>query len=144
MPAAPGGTGTQKRCGKINVPMSEDDKSEIRVEDRRHFDKEGNPISQEEGKTSTETEERRAEPRRSTGPPPKIDFASLVKIYVQSALVHMGELEDPVEHKTTENLEAARQMIDIIELLRDKTKGNLTPQEDHYVEGVLFDLRMRY
>ena len=127
------------------MAKEEEENHEIRVEDRRHFDKEGNPLRPEKPEeTQPATEKPRTEERRSTPPPPKIDFVSLVFFYVQSALVHLGELEDPVQHQTIENFDAARQMIDIVELLKEKTKGNLTPQEDHYIETMLFDLRMRY
>jgi hypothetical protein len=120
--------------------MGEEDKNNIRVEDRRFFDKEGNPVQQEQAA------EPEAVPKveNPASPPPRIDFPSFVFIYVQTALVHLGELEDPVEGKVVENLEAARQIIDILDMLKEKTKGNLSKQEDQYFESVLFDLRMRY
>jgi hypothetical protein len=126
--------------------MSEEkEKPDLRVEDRRHFDREGNPIRSEESSDPQFTSSRSdAKPGPGSEERPKIDFASLVFLYVQTALIHLGELEDPVEKKISQNLEAARQMIDIVELLREKTKGNLTPQEDQYTEKVLFDLRMLY
>lgn len=117
----------------------EEDKNEVRVEDRRFFDKDGNPIRQESSE-----EAKASQGEKFSGPPPKIDFPSFLFIYVQTALVHLGELEDPVEGKAVENLEAARQIIDILDMLKEKTKGNLTTQEDQYFQTVLFDLRMRY
>ena len=121
--------------------MGEEDKNNIRVEDRRFFDKDGNPLQQEQG---TESKTIPKEEKPESPPPPKIDFASFVFIYVQTALVHLGELEDPVEGKVVENLEAARQIIDILDMLKEKTKGNLSKQEDQYFESVLFDLRLRF
>jgi hypothetical protein len=122
----------------------EEEKNDIRVEDRRHFDKDGNPREEAGEPVKEQVKEPRREDRKASAPPPKIDFPSLVFLYVQSTLIHLGELEDPVQKKAIENLDAARQMIDIIELLRDKTKGNLTTQEDRYLQEALFDLRMRY
>ena len=117
----------------------EEDKNDIRVEDRRFFDKNGNPI-REEG--TNETRPTRGE--KSSTPPPKMDFDSFLFMYVQTALVHLGELEYPVEGKAEENLQAAAQIIDTLDMLKEKTRGNLTQQEDQYFETVLFDLRMRF
>ena len=125
----------------------ENEKNELRVEDRRSFDKEGNPIRRDEASES---------PSDSAGPdqvvteqssgrsPVPIDFSSLVFIYVQTALVQLGELGEPGQTRPVINLDAARQMIDIIDLLRVKTHGNLTSQEEQYVEKALFDLRLLY
>ncbi|MCI0412406.1 DUF1844 domain-containing protein [bacterium] len=124
----------------------ENEKNGVRVEDRRFFDKDGNPIRQDERQSpqqpSAASEQKEKEETRT--PHVKIDFASLVFLYVQTTLMHLGELEDSADHKVPQNLEAAQQMIDTLELLQEKTRGNLTPQEDQYLQGVLFDLRMRY
>lgn len=127
---------------------SENEKSDVRVEDRRFFDKEGNPIREEESQPSQEPVSTPTsgsqQKEESEAPPAKVDFASLVFLYVQTTLVYLGEIEDPTGQKKMENLKAAQQTIDILELLQEKTRGNLTPQEDQYLQGVLFDLRMRY
>jgi Domain of unknown function (DUF1844) len=127
---------------------SENEKSEVRIEDRRFFDKEGNPIREAESQSSeTPVSTQSSEPKHkeeTEAPPPKIDFASLVFLYFQSTLMYLGEVEDPAGKKMTQNLPAAQQTIDTLELLQEKTRGNLTPQEDQYLQGVLFDLRMRY
>jgi len=117
----------------------EDKEDEIRVEDRRFFDKEGNPVRGEESDATVKGSE-----ENPTSPPPKIDFASFLFMHVQAALVHLGELKDPVDSKQQENLDAARQIIDVLEMLEEKTRGNLNPHEAQYLEGVLFDLRMHY
>lgn len=126
---------------------SENEKSEVRVEDRRFFDKEGNPIREGEPQSSQESASSTTEPTQKEqidAPLPKIDFASLVFLYVQTTLMYLGEIEDPAGQKLAQNLSAAQQTIDTLELLQEKTRGNLTPQEDQYLQGVLFDLRMRY
>ena len=117
----------------------EDEKEEIRVEDRRFFDKEGNPVRQEE--ENTKQSPRTAPPQ---GPPPPMDFGSFLLIYLQTALIHLGELDDPIEKKSNVNLDAARQIIDILDMLKEKTRGNLNQAEAQYLEHMLFDLRMRY
>ena len=123
----------------------EKDNSELRVEDRRHFDKEGNPVKNEETRTEEAVPpEKPSEFEETSSQAPQIDFPSLIFIYVQSALVHLGEVEDPISRKKSSNLSAARQMIDILELLQEKTRGNLTTQEEQYIEKALFDLRLIY
>jgi hypothetical protein len=125
----------------------ENEKTDLRVEDRRNFDKDGNPIRREEDKerpASTNSDQEKNQQPSSASPPVQIDFSSLVFIYVQTALVHLGELEEPGQSKASVNLDAARQVIDIIDLLRVKTRGNLTSQEEQYLEKALFDLRLLY
>ncbi len=124
----------------------EKEKNDLRIEDRRYFDKEGNPIQSEEAPASVEPAGATQHQHKETSnhPQPKIDFPSLIFIYVQTALIHLGELEDPVQQKSVENFDAARQMIDILELLQEKTRGNITAQEDQYLEKALFDLRLLY
>ena len=77
--------------------------------------------------------------------PEPISFATLVILLVRLAAIHLGDVEDPTTGKPAEvNLEGAQQMIDLLAMLEQKTKGNLTPQEATILERVLFELRMRY
>jgi hypothetical protein len=82
------------------------------------------------------------------GPPagelPKIDFATFVLSLSHSALVHLGDAPDPSGNVTHPNLELARQTIDLLALLEEKTRGNLVGQEEHVLSHALYDLRMRY
>jgi hypothetical protein len=61
-----------------------------------------------------------------------------------SALIQLGEVQDPFTEKTAKNLPLAKQTIDLIGMLKEKTKGNLTPEEGKMIEYILYDLRMRY
>ena len=77
--------------------------------------------------------------------PPKIDFSTFVLSLGTSALFHMGLIEDPETGKPVEpNLPLARQTIDTIEMLQEKTVGNLQPEEAHLIESLLYELRMRF
>jgi Domain of unknown function (DUF1844) len=77
--------------------------------------------------------------------PSAINFASFVLSLAHTAAVHFGDVPDPVSGTTaTPNLAAAQQMIDILALLEEKTRGNLTPQERQLLEQLLFELRMRF
>ena len=78
------------------------------------------------------------------GPLPEIDFTHFMFSLSTSALIQLGEIEDPFTKKLVKNLPLAKQTIDLIGLLNEKTKGNLTPDEEKVMEHLLYDLRMRY
>jgi hypothetical protein len=74
-----------------------------------------------------------------------ISFVAFVLSLAHTAAVHFGDVPDPVSgEKGQANLPAAQQMIDILSLLDEKTRGNLTAEERQLLEQVLFELRMRY
>jgi hypothetical protein len=76
---------------------------------------------------------------------PKPDFAGFLISLGSSAFVHMGLIPDPESGKPrTPNLAVARQTIDMIELLEEKTRGNLSPDEATLLRNLLTDLRMRF
>ncbi|MBI5482540.1 MAG: DUF1844 domain-containing protein [Deltaproteobacteria bacterium] len=75
---------------------------------------------------------------------PEIDFATFILSLGTSALYHLGEMPGPDGEKPTQNLPLARQTIDILALLRDKTKGNVSPDEAQLLDSLLYDLRMKY
>ena len=75
---------------------------------------------------------------------PSIDFATFVLSLSHSALMHLGEVPDPDTNATQVDLVLAKQNVDILGLLEEKTKGNLTGDEERLLAQVLFDLRMRY
>lgn len=78
------------------------------------------------------------------GPLPEIDFTSFIFSLSTSALIQLGEIQDPFTQKLVRNLPLAKQTIDLIGMLKEKTKGNLTPGEERVIEYVLYDMRMRY
>ncbi len=75
---------------------------------------------------------------------PSIDFATFVLSLSHSALMHLGEVPDPDTNQTVVDLPLAKQNIDILGLLEEKTKGNLTGDEERLLAQVLFDLRQRF
>ncbi len=77
-------------------------------------------------------------------PLPEIDFNSFIFSLSTSALIQLGEIQDPFTQKSVKNLPLAKQTIDLIGMLKEKTKGNLTPEEEKVIEYVLYDLRIRY
>jgi len=79
-------------------------------------------------------------------PPPPIDFATFVLSLGTSALYHLGLVEDPQtgEKNPRPNVPLARQTIDTIEMLRDKTRGNLSDEESRLLDSLLYELRMQF
>ena len=74
-----------------------------------------------------------------------ISFPAFVLSLAHTAAVHFGDVPDPVSGEAAEpNLEAALQMIEILGLLEEKTRGNLTLEERQLLEQILYELRMRY
>lgn len=76
---------------------------------------------------------------------PDISFTQFVISLATSAAIHFGDAAEPGGQKLTEpNLEGARQMIEILALLEEKTKGNLTAEERQVLDQVLYELRLRF
>ena len=75
----------------------------------------------------------------------ELTFTSFVLSLAGTAAVHFGDLQDPATGRTSPpNLEGASQMIEILALLDQKTRGNLTAEERQVLEQVLYELRMRF
>ncbi len=82
--------------------------------------------------------------RASAGVAPEITFGTFVVGLSTQALVHLGEIPDPLSGQPSADLPAAQQLIDIIAILKEKTRGNLDHDEDTLLETILFELRMKY
>lgn len=76
--------------------------------------------------------------------PAELDFSTFVISLATSAQVGMGTVPHPETNQAAQNLPAAKQMIDILALLQEKTKGNLTDDESSLLEQVLYTLRVHY
>jgi len=133
-------------------------KPSIKVTDRRHFTLDGErrtdvddepesaaPVAapQPTGTPQPKADEPRFE-RRALDEPEGVDFTMLINAMAQPALLYLGEIPHPATGQPTLDLEGARIQIDMLDLLRVKCRGNLTPQEDNLLESVLHQLRMRY
>ena len=74
-----------------------------------------------------------------------LSFTAFVISLASSAAIHFGDLPDPNTGQLAElDLDGAAQMIEILGLLQDKTRGNLTSEEHEVLEQVLYELRMRF
>jgi hypothetical protein len=74
----------------------------------------------------------------------KMDFSTFVLSLNASALIHLGDIPDPQSKERTVNLPAAKHTIEILEIIKGKTKGNLDREEEKLLDDVLFNLRMKY
>ena len=74
---------------------------------------------------------------------PKLDFSTFVMSLIGSAYVHMGDAPNP-EGEPERNLLLARQDIDLLGVLQEKTRGNLTGEEERLLDQAVYDLRMRF
>ena len=144
--------------------MSEEEKG-FKVKDRRIFsddDKESEskdegtqaqPVTDEgaQAQPSTEkTEESEAaEPSKTDASEeqpqfPEINFPTFVVSLNASALLHLGAIEDPTTGQKAKNLPMAKQTIDILSMLEEKTAGNLNNEEKNLLKNILYDLRLMY
>jgi hypothetical protein len=135
----------------------EDEKGFI-IKDRRRFDDSGEarpetpreqaPAKPQESKPEAQAAEpRQDEKAQGTSTEqsfPELNFSTFVFSLGTSAMYHFGDFPDPVTKKAERNLEAAKQTIDILAILKDKTKANLSEDEERLLESLLYELRMRY
>lgn len=75
---------------------------------------------------------------------PEVTFTALVMSFNTSALFHLGEISDPATGAKSLDLVLAKHTIDTLKLLEEKTKGNLSGEEQDLLRHVLYDLKMRY
>ena len=75
---------------------------------------------------------------------PPLEFSSLVMLLYFPALVQLGLVEDPTTGARRESLDLAKRNIDLLDLLKDRTKGNLEPEEQQFLDGVLDQLKLAY
>jgi hypothetical protein len=144
--------------------MSEEEKGFV-VKDRRIFTEEDKeteagdekaqtqPSTDENAQSAPATEKTREpeapEPSKTDASEeqpqfPEINFPTFVVSLNASALLHLGAIEDPTTGQKTKNLPMAKQTIDILSMLEEKTAGNLNNEEKNLLKNILYDLRLMY
>ena len=73
-----------------------------------------------------------------------ISFISFLLSLHTSALIHLGVIPDPLSKKRSQVLDLARQNIGLLEMLKDKTEGRRTPEENNLLDNILYELRLAY
>lgn len=74
----------------------------------------------------------------------KMDFSGFILSLNASALIHLGEIPDPHSKKREVNIPAAKHTITILEILAEKTEGNLTEEEKQLLDDMIYNIRMKY
>jgi len=124
----------------------------FKVEDRRRFSSETGapretvePVEATHGADEKKPFEESGEKTAAASEGlPEISFSAFVISLSTQALMHLGEIANPLSGKMEPDMPVAKQLIDIIGVLREKTRGNLDSGEEKLMEDVLFDLRMKY
>ena len=125
--------------------MSDDDKAEG----------EGFVIKDSRSSQLSEEEAENHNPQKNTPPtetsqenqpqePFQIDFSTFIMSLTSSAFYHLGDIADPETGKTETNLPAVHQTIDMLTMLREKTKNNLNAEENKLLEQLIYELQMKY
>jgi hypothetical protein len=86
------------------------------------------------------------QPTAAEAPPPPfpMTFSTFVISLSTQALAHLGEIPHPIDNQVAVDLAAAKQLIDILGILKDKTQGNRDPSESALLDNMLYDLRIKY
>lgn len=134
----------------------------FKVTDKRRFTEEG--PGEAEPKEKSEEQSEKVEPdtakddakaessdipkgdeEAATGEePPPLNFATFVLSLANTALFQLGLIRMPDSEEAYKDLKAARQTIDILAIMQDKTKGNLTDEEKRLIDETLYQLRMAF
>jgi len=121
--------------------MEEDQKKRYTFTDKRgRPDESGQDRKTELSKTHDEED---ARPYLQEGFP-EIDFSTLIMSFASAAMVSIGNVPDPVTGQISKNLPLAQQNIAIISLLKEKTKGKLSKEEESLIDSLLYELRLSY
>lgn len=122
------------------------------IKDKRIFSKEEQDLKEEDNEPEKEPEKEEtkaqetasAEKQDAEAQLPEINFPTFIISLNASALVNLGAIEDPASGKKVKDLPIAKQTIDILSMLEEKTRGNLTEEEEQILKNILYDLRIIY
>jgi Domain of unknown function (DUF1844). len=82
--------------------------------------------------------------KKKEEPPIEVSFGLFITGLMMEAVMALGDLEHPVTHKKEPNMQHAKILIDTLEMLNEKTKNNLSKDEEEAMSSILYDLRMRF
>jgi hypothetical protein len=135
--------------GKKEESFSVSDKRRFVVDDSGGVKSEGDVGAgqKKEASENSEPSREKQQDKFSGGegaPLPDIDFSTFIFSLSSSAILHLGLMENPYTKTIDKNLLLAKQTIDIISMLKDKTKGNLSDEEENLITNLLTELRFKY
>ena len=121
------------------------------IKDKRIFSQEEQELNKEDqepekepAKEEKDQETASANEQEAEAQLPEINFPTFIISLNASALVNLGAIEDPASGSKVKNLLIAKQTIDILSMLEEKTRGNLTEEEGKILKNILYDLRIIY
>jgi hypothetical protein len=118
-----------------------DERRGFQVRDRRRFSETGEVRDDVPEQASAPAPPPVRGPRDVEAP---ITFSTFLLGLSTQVLLHLGEIPNPISKKVERDLAAAKEVIDILGILREKTRNNLEADEQTLLDSVLYDLRMRY
>ena len=111
---------------KLSSQISEDDATFLDDQEEKDQQKQKTPSKQQEAE------------------PFQVDFSTFIMSLTSSAFYHLGDMPDPTTGKKEVNLPAVQQTIDMLIMLREKTKGNLNEDENKLLEQLIYELQVKY
>jgi len=138
------------------MPKEKEGKTDFVVKDRRIFADGNVDAKEKDRKEAPPAEDKKEAAAKEPGrkpaaekqePPlqfPAINFSTFVASLNASALLHLGIIEDPTSGTKNKSLPMAKQTIDILCMLQEKTTGNLSEEEENLLKNILYDLRIMY
>lgn len=141
------------------------EEKKVKIKDKRKFDTDGNlkddaavkgsankakdkERKKEKNISSQEVEDQDKDKERSFLPDSmkdtEINFLQFIVTLYSSAMINLGVIPDPVSEETHSNPKQAKELIDIIAMLKEKTKGNLNDEEDKALDEIIYQARMIY
>jgi len=128
--------------------MESNEEKSFKVQDKRRIGDTNRDIEENKKKEDVTTKNKSSKtdkkPSSQKPPLPEIDFSFFIISLSSSAAINFGDIPDPINNKKEVNLPLAKQTIDIISMLKEKTKNNLNPSESKLIDNLLYDLQMRY
>lgn len=131
-----------------------EDEAAFKVQDRRRFNPDGTRKAEHAESNDTEEGRKNAPPDRNatgaqngprkTQPPFELNFTTFVLSLASSVQIALGIVPNPLTQKVEKHLASAKQTIDILGILQEKTKGNLADDENKLLQQVLYELRVQY
>jgi len=137
---------TRLRVTSYALLMDEPRDKEFTVRDHRRFDESGNPRDEAEVEAKSEAKATAPaeEPKRGDESTRPIDFTTFIVSLSSSAFYYLGEVAHPNTGRVERDPALAKQTIDLLGMIEEKTRGNLSADESNVLSGLLYDLRMKY
>ena len=127
------------------------DRTDFKINDRRIFTEEGDLKEVSDQDVGESAGQIQSEPPGESRPTPRvpdasdtesIDFSSFIMSLATTGMMHLGAIPDPVTGQAKENLSGARQLIQILSVLKEKTEGNLSAEEAKLLESLVYEMQM--